>query len=513
MLRVLTAEQSRTVELRAVGEAGVSLATLMERAGAAVAEEVAARAPVGRVVVLTGPGNNGGDGWVTAQRLYEQGRDVEVFAFATPEMLGGEAREAALRATSAGVRWRIPPATPTPADFGEPAVIVDALLGTGAKLPLREPIGSWCASANASGAMVIAVDVPTGADSDSGVVADDAIHADLTVTFTAPKVGLVTYPAAASAGDLVVADIGIPAALADVEDAPEVWTDDDFSRLLQLPAPDAHKNERGRLLIIGGSGRYPGAAVLAALGAMRSGAGYVTLAVPEPIVPIAQSHVLAVPVVGLPAGRTKAFASTAAKVALDLAADYDAVVLGPGLTLADGAVAMARAVVAALGRPLLIDADALNALVDAPDLLEGRQAPTVMTPHPGELARLLGVPATSIQADRISSSSRLAAPHRAIVLKGAGTVVSNGSRRVILTSGTPALATAGTGDVLAGVIGALLAQGLDPLEAGALGAHLHARAGESAADELTTVCVTAEDVPDYLPHAVAGLLGHPHDEE
>jgi NAD(P)H-hydrate epimerase len=239
---------------------------------------------------------------------------------------------------------------------------------------------------------------------------------------------------------------------------------------------------------------------------MRSGAGYVTLAVPEAVVPVAQAHLLAVPVVGMPQGRGHAFSSAALEKLLQFARDYDAVVLGPGLTLADGAVVTARGLVQRLDMPLVIDADGLNALVDARGLLEARTAPTVLTPHPGELGRLLGISTADVQRDRVFSSAELAMGSTAVVLKGAGTVISGEGRRVINTAGTPALATAGTGDVLAGVVGALLAQGLSPLEAGALGAFLHGRAGEAAAAALTPMCVTAEDVPDFLPDAVGELL-------
>jgi NAD(P)H-hydrate epimerase len=223
------------------------------------------------------------------------------------------------------------------------------------------------------------------------------------------------------------------------------------------------------------------------------------------MVSIAQAHLLAVPVVGLPAaGRT--FSSAAAAMTRDLATECDVVVMGPGLTVSDGAAATARKLVASIDKPLVVDADGLNAFVDDIGLLEQRTAPTVLTPHPGELARLLGVSVDRIQADRVSFSARLAGPSRAVVLKGAGTVVSMSGRQVINTSGTVALATAGTGDVLSGVIGALMAQGLDPFHAGALGAYLHGRAGEAAASVLTPLCVNAEDLPDYLPVAMAELL-------
>ena len=503
MFRALTAKQTRSVEARAV-EGGVSLGALMAAAGEAVAAHVAARVPEGRIVVLVGPGNNGGDGWVAARTLHQAGRRVAVFALAEPASLPGIAAEAAHLAVSAGVPWCA--STPCSQDFEGAAVVVDALLGVGAHGALRDPLEAWVAAANASGAYVISVDVPTGVDADTGAVRSSAIRADVTVTFTAAKIGLVQFPGAAFAGELVVAPVGVDASLADLEGAPELWTAEQYADLLPLPAPDAHKNSRGRLLIVAGSGAYPGAAVLAARGAMRAGAGYVKLAVPEGVVSTAQAHLLAAPVVGLPEGRGHAFSSAALEKLLQLARDYDAVVLGPGLTLADGAVVTVRGLVERLDMPLLIDADGLNALVDARGLLDARTAPTVLTPHPGELARLLGISAADVQSDRVSSSARLATGSRSVVLKGAGTVISGAGRQVVNTSGTPALATAGTGDVLAGIIGALLAQGLSPLDSGALGAYLHGRAGQAAAAALTPMCVTAEDVPEYLSDAVSELL-------
>ena len=504
MIRALNAEQARSTENRAVAEQHASLASFMASAGEAVASQVGERVPEGRIVVLCGPGNNAGDGWVAARELHAWGRDVRVFSLVAPTSLSGIAADAASAAVTAGVSWS--ETTPSSEDLASASVVVDALLGVGARGALRGPLGAWVDAANASGAYMLAVDVPTGVDSDTGAVEGSAIRADATVTFTAPKLGLVLFPGAGFAGEVIVAQVGVEASLADLADAPELWAPEEYAALLPLPAPDAHKNSRGRLLVIAGSGSYPGAAVLAARGAMRSGAGYITLAVPEAVVPVAQAHLLAVPVVGMPQGRGRAFSSAALEKLLQLARDYDAVVLGPGLTLADGAVVTARGLVQRLDMPLVIDADGLNALVGARGLLETLTAPTVLTPHPGELGRLLGISTADVQRDRVFSSAELAMGSTAVVLKGAGTVISGEGRRVINTAGTPALATAGTGDVLAGVVGALLAQGLSPLEAGALGAFLHGRAGEAAAAALTPMCVTAEDVPDFLPDAVGELL-------
>lgn len=506
MHRVLTTTEVVAVEQRAVATIGTSLYGLMVEAGRALAQVVEERVPEGDVVVLCGPGNNGGDGWVAALELSSAGRAVRVLTVRDPSELTGPAADAARSAVDAAVPWLVLSSDISAEDLAEAAVIIDALLGTGSRLPLNEPISGWCTATNESPAYVVSADMPTGVDGDSGAVAAQAIQADCTVTFIAPKRGLVQHPGAAHCGEVVVADLGIPDSVRDVVGAPEVWTRGEYAQLLPQPASDAHKNHRGRLLVIAGSGRYPGAAVLAVKGAQRAGAGYVTLATPEPVVSVAQSHLLASPVVGLPSSRNKTLSTSAFGAALDLAYDYDAVLIGPGITLSDGAVATVRGLVSSLPVPLVLDADALNGLIDAQELIAARNAPTVLTPHPGELSRLLGVSSGEVQSDRVSSANRLASASCTVVLKGAGTVISGAGRSVINTSGSWALATAGTGDVLAGIVAALLAQGLSPLQAGALGAHLHGRAGDIAAEEMTPFCVNAEDVPRYLPAAFGELL-------
>ena len=372
MLRALTSQQARAVEERAVAEQGVSLTALMRAAGAAVARELADRIPEGSVVVLAGGGNNGGDGWVAASELHAAGRQVRVISLRDPAQLGGIAGDAAAEAIASGVRWSVPGEPPTTDALRGEAVVVDALLGIGASGPLRAPLEEWATAVNGCGAYVVAVDVPTGVNADTGAVPGVAVEADCTVTFTALKRGLVLYPGAALAGEIVVAELGIASALSDVADAPEVWTLDKYASLVPLPAANTHKNARGRVLVVAGSSAFPGAAILAARGAMRSGAGYVTLAVPEAVVAVAQNHLLACPVVGLQQSRTHTLSSAALDKVLSLSRDYDAVVLGPGLTVANGAATVARGLVAQVKAPLVIDADGLNALVDARELLERR---------------------------------------------------------------------------------------------------------------------------------------------
>ena len=506
MIHALTAAQMRAAEERAVAERGVRLSDLMARAGGAIASEVGSRAPEGDVAILAGAGNNGGDGWVAARELASSGRRVHVFARVAPDELSDIAADAASAALAVGVGWSADRA-PSADELGSFSCVVDALLGIGLTGPLRQDLLPWVEAANGAGTFVLAADVPTGVDSDTGAVLGSAVMADVTVTFSAPKIGLVQYPGAACAGEVVVADVGMPSEFLAPEHAPEVWSESDYAALLPIAAPDAHKNLRGRVLVVAGSGAYPGAAVLAVRGAQRMGAGYVTLAVPASVVATVQSHLISGVVVGMPENPGHTFASRVADRILEMVSDYDAVVLGPGFTVARGAVTVARTLVASLPVPLVVDADGLNALVDATGLLLSREAPTVITPHPGELGRLLSRPATEVQSDRLRAASELAQGSVACVLKGAGTITAAGGRSVINTSGGPALATAGTGDVLAGMIGALLATGLPALEAGALGSYLHGRAGDAAAELLTPVCVNAQDIPDQIPAAVAELLG------
>jgi hydroxyethylthiazole kinase-like uncharacterized protein yjeF len=506
MIYALTARQMREAEERALA-AGGDVSDLMRPAGTALAGACAERVPEGPVAVLAGAGNNGGDGWTAARVLHQAGRRVHVYCLRAPDKLAGAAARAAKEAEDAGVSWTAgPPGGPAPAELARFSAVVDALLGIGLAGPVRADLVPWIETCNGVGTYVVSADVPSGVDSDRGRVEGVAVEADATVTFSAPKVGLVQYPGAGYAGEVIVADVGVPRRFLLAGGAPEIWSREEYLSSLPLPAPDDHKNLRGRVLVVAGSGAYPGAAVLATVGAQRMGAGYVTLACPESAVHSARAHLTSAVVVGMPENPSHTFTSKDAERLLDLARDYDAVVLGPGLTVSRGAVVVARTLASQLPMPLVIDADALNALVDATSLLAERQAPTVMTPHPGEAGRLLGVSTADVQADRLEKARALASGSVTCVLKGAGTLIAAGGRLVVNTSGSVALAKAGTGDVLAGMIGTLLAQGLDPLEAGSLGAYVHGRAGEAAAEKLTPICVRAEDVCEHIPEAIADML-------
>ena len=508
MFYALTGQSASAAEERAVAELDVSLADLMRRAGSAVAREVSLRVPYGAGAIVVGKGNNGGDGWVAARELRMHERAVHVYTPVEPEDLEGIAGDAARHARDAGVSCTLLGEEEIDLDeFSNCAAVVDAIFGIGFTGPVRGHYVSWIDAINASGATVFSVDVPSGVEADTGVVDAHAVSADVTVTFSSPKVGILTYPGAGHAGEIATIDIGIPWEMLGGDGDPEVWEREDYAALMPVPDPAAHKNVLGRVLVVAGSGAYPGAAALAARGAQRMGAGYVTLAVPESIQGIVQTKLSSAVVVGLPENPSHTLASKVTDEILDVAREFDAVVVGPGMTVAHGAVLVTRNLVSELAAPLVLDADGLNALVDAGDALLEREAPTVITPHPGELARLLDTTPAEIQSDRLGYGGRLSGPRMACVLKGARTIVSGRGRQIINLSGGPALATAGTGDVLAGMVGALLAQGLEPLEAGALGSYLHGRAGDHAAASLCASCVIAEDVPEYLSSAVRELMG------
>ncbi len=509
MLYAPDAAGIRAAERAALARGAATLAGLMARAGAALAGEVSRFAPAGPIVVVTGKGMNGGDGWVAARLLAAAGRDVRVLALGAPDALAGEAAGAARAALDAGVHWE--PALDSagmPGQLDGAAVIVDAVFGVGFTGAAREPFASAIVAMDDADAPVVSADLPSGVDADTGTVAGAAVHAAVTVTFSAPKRGLLLYPAAGHAGEVVVADVGLPREDLDAAGGLEVWDRGDYRAALPLPSPDAHKGQRGSVLLVAGSRLYAGSAVLAAAGAMRMGAGYVFAAVPASVAPVMQAALPHVIAVGLKETAEGTLAASSVERIIRLAAEVDAVVLGPGLTTHAEAVSVVRRLVEALPSPLVLDADGLNAFAETgPAAIMARSAATVVTPHPGELARLLGVSTLEVQDDRVSAAGRIAGCRLACVLKGARTIVTGGGRAVVTLAGNAGMATAGSGDVLSGMIGTLLAQGLDPLEAGALGAYVHARAGDLAAGELTQVCLTAKDLPAYVPAAVKEILG------
>jgi len=505
MLHALTTSQIRGAEDYAVASGVCTMRSLMERAGQALADVVMQRYPDGGVAVVAGGGNNGGDGWVAARLLADAGRDVKLLTLAGPPITP-LLKHVAGEAAAAGVTQRgVVSAQELSAALGGCAVIVDAVVGIGLTGAVREPVAAMLAAIDAADVPVVCADMPSGVQADTGRVEGLAVHGDVTVTFSAPKPGLLLYPGAAYAGEIIVADVGLPAD-APVGDAMEVWSREDYRVLMPRLMAEDHKGSRGRLLIVAGSRLYAGAAVLAAGGALRMGAGYVHVAVPCSVVPVIQASLPQV--ICHPLSETAHGELSAASVA-EVVALYDtvdAVALGPGLTVKPSAADAARRMVAACSLPLVLDADGLNAYgVSGLESVTSRPSPTVLTPHPGELGRLLGISAHEIQSDRRAAVRTLNGPSFACLLKGAHTLVAGAGRLSVTVAGNPGMATAGMGDVLCGMIGTLLAQGLSAYESATLGAYLHARSGDLGAEELTPTCLESTDIVRYLPVAVKEL--------
>ncbi len=545
-MRLLSVSEMQGVEA-AADAAGQTYAAMMALAGEGVARAVAGRESLAgrRVLVLVGPGNNGGDGLVAARHLHEAGANVTAYLAKTRAPKEDGVFEAA---EAAGV------AIVDVADDGDGAslrdlaaradVIVDALLGTGATPPLRGSIATILETVNQSLSrpepyplmpvrsvpeprahhpLVVAVDGPSGLDFDTGEVDPMTLSADLTVTFAAPKWGHVRLPGAARIGELVIADIGIPDGV-EIPSGPELATPDLIRSWLPERPMGSHKGTFGKAMIIAGSANYTGAAILSSTAAVRVGAGLVTLALPNPLHAAVVSAIPEVTYVLLPHAMG-VVDEYAVPVVLENVEGYDALLVGPGMGNTDESREFLRSLLRPRSGkrstgflhpeagsdpealrslpPLVVDADGLNILSETenwPALLpEG----TVLTPHPGEMSRLTGLSIGEIQANRLEIAQRWADTwHQVVVLKGAFTIVAGPARQpVVLPFANPGLSSAGTGDVLAGTIVGLRAQGVGAFEAAVAGAFLHGLAGDIATERLGSAGTAAGDVAQALAEA------------
>jgi ADP-dependent NAD(P)H-hydrate dehydratase / NAD(P)H-hydrate epimerase len=501
-VRLVGSAEMREIDRTAIEVFGVPSLTLMDRAGRAVAEAaLQLAAPDGRFVVVCGGGNNGGDGFVAARLLAAAGRDARILALVPAERLSPDARAVREQTQRAGVAID---------DAGELAavdartgdVVIDAILGTGLA---RAPEGALAGAiarieaARAAGARVLAVDVPSGLSADTGRPPGACVRADRTVTFGFQKRGLVLFPGAALAGEVIVADIGIPPEAARrVPVGCELLTEAEARLLVPPRPPDAHKGDAGRLLVIAGSTGKTGAAHLALTGALRGGAGLVTLATRAEAIPLAlagRPEAMSAAISGAgPLGRADL------QALLSLAKGADALALGPGIPRGPETGELLRALLQRAGRPAVVDADGLNALAESPAAIAAIGVPLLLTPHPGEMARLCGTSIDAVQSDRIGIAAQKAREWNAtVILKGARTVVADPQGPpAVVPCGNPGLATGGTGDVLAGLCGALLAGGLPPPAAGRVGAFVHGRAGDLAARRFGERGLVAGDLGEAI---------------
>ncbi len=503
MIPILTPTESAALDA-AAAERGVTVDELMERAGRAVARTALRVAGGGygrRALVVCGKGNNGGDGLVAARHLARWGMGVSVVLLADPGSLRGAAGSNFARFAATGGRWKPFDTEFLRRELDRSDVAVDAIFGTGFRGP---PEGDFAAAIDAfgDGPPVVAVDIPSGVEGETGAVRAGAVWAAVTVSLGALKPGVVFHPGAEHAGDVEVADIGFPPEL--VRSDLSLVEAADVATLLEPREPDTTKRRVGVVMVLAGSRTMTGAAVLAARAATRAGAGLVTLAVPQGILPVVEAGLVEGTFLALPETEAGTVSEEAWPVLEERLAGVTAAAVGPGLTTSPATSQLVRTFVRESPVPLVLDADGLNAFVGRSSELADRKAEAVLTPHAGEFGRLTGMSAEEVAQDRVGHARKAAAEFRcAVLLKGSRTVVAEPDGRALVNpTGGPYLASGGTGDVLTGTIAALLARGLRPPDAAMAGAYVHGLAGRLAA-EATGEGVVASDLLPTLPRAMA----------
>ena len=514
-MRVLNTRQMRDADRRTIEEIGIPSIVLMENAGRqAVAAMEAAfdDLATSQVGVLCGRGNNGGDGFVVARTLIQRGVDVGVFLLGSVSEITGDARinlevlgriGVTVVEIASAQEWEL-----HFTEISECDLVVDAILGTGFRGQLSGLLETVVADVNALGVPIVSIDLPTGVSADTHVVEGTAIEASMTVTLGAPKIPLVFPPADSHGGDLVIADIGIPYPVFEELEGEylELLTRERMREIVPARVADSHKGDFGRVLVVAGSNGRTGAAHLSAIGALRSGAGLVTIATPRSCVPIIAAMAPEYMTEGLDETASGTIDYGAIDRVLDLKADVIAV--GPGLGQAPSTSAFVHALVERAGVPLVLDADALNAFVGEPERLMGRDGvDVIITPHPGEMARLLNTSIEKVQSDRLKHAREFAAAHKVhVVLKGHRTVIAGPDGRTFVNlTGNAGMATGGTGDLLTGMLAAWFAQLLDAEAACKLAVYLHGTAGDLAEADEGEVALIATDMAARLGDAVLEL--------
>ncbi|WP_300667069.1 NAD(P)H-hydrate dehydratase [Desulfoluna sp.] len=508
-MQLTTAKQMQEIDHRTIQEIGIPGRVLMESAGrgcVSALDRLMAGKPLTQGVVVAGRGNNGGDGFVVARYLAERGMEVPVFVVGGVDGIQGEALEnlelleplnvAVMAVAEAGDLTALHRA------LSHSSLVVDALFGTGLQREVTGLYAEVIQAVNASGRPVVSVDIPSGVCADTGRVLGCAVKAAATATFCRPKPGHFLSPGREYAGELSIVDIGIPERAVDQANVEtRLISSESVSQRVVPLSPHAHKGTRGHLALVAGSLGKSGAAVLASAAAVAGGAGLVTTALPSCINAVFETRCLEAMSLPLPHDSDGSFHPGCGQAIADFLDGRDAVAIGPGLTTSPGALAALTAAIDFCLVPMVLDADALNLLAKKPELIREIKADAVITPHPKELARLMGLSVPEIQADRIHAARSFATQTGLhVVLKGAGTVVAHPDGRCAVNpTGNALLATGGTGDVLTGFIGALLAQGIPCKEASEIAVYLHGEAANRLMDQGLETGMAASRLIDLLP--------------
>jgi ADP-dependent NAD(P)H-hydrate dehydratase / NAD(P)H-hydrate epimerase len=514
-MRLVKASEMQEMDRFAIEEIGIAGIVLMENAARGATRvfiEHFEPPHHSRVLLLCGRGNNGGDGYVMARYLHQKGFAVSVLVLSEWEKITGDALTnlkiiqrmgLELKEVAGPEQWSACRGLFQSADF-----IVDAILGTGLNSTVRGFYQQVIQEVNASLKPVMAIDIPSGVHADTGAVMGAAVRADVTATFGFPKLGQVLFPGAGLVGRLIRIDIGIPGLAADKVPARHRLIETrDIREALPVEEPDVHKGTRGHLLVIAGSTGKTGAAALASLASLRAGAGLVTLGIPRSLNAVLETKLTEAMTYPLPETQAGTLSLEAEQQILHLLQGKSALVIGPGLSTHEETVLLVRRLVSSCPVPMVVDADGLNALAGDLSPLRSGKGQAVLTPHPGEMARLSGLGNSEVQADRAGLASRFAQDHGChLVLKGARTIIARPDGRIhVNPTGNPALASGGSGDVLTGLLGGFLARGLSPERAAVCGAYLHGLSADLLAQEVGCVGILAGDLIEVIPSLMAAL--------
>ncbi|MCZ6679994.1 MAG: NAD(P)H-hydrate dehydratase [Candidatus Poribacteria bacterium] len=511
MMKVVTAQQMRQIDQHTIEDIGIAGVVLMENAGSAVVRAIRRRFPdCQHVGVVVGKGNNGGDGLVIARQLALTGQSVQVFLVSPPDRFTGDA----LTNLQIAQNLNLPivqilsesDLERLKSQIVSCDLIIDAIFGTGLRGAVRGYIGDVIECLNDTTCPIVAVDLPSGLEADTGMAEGACIQSTYTVTMGLPKRGLLIHPGAALTGQLEVAEIGFPPSVIDAQDIQVNWTQPaDAARWLPPRYTYSHKGTYGRVFVVAGSTGMTGAAALASEAALRVGAGLVTLGTPKSLNAILEIKLTEVTTLPLPETAEGSLALDAKSGILEFIERTSSILaIGPGLSQHPETVELIHSFLRENDCPMVIDADGLNALSQSKELLPSLPPQTVLTPHPGEMTRLIGGTTAEVERDRIGVAQRFAQEYGVmLVLKGAPTVIAGGNGEVWINStGNPGMATGGMGDVLTGMIAGLMAQEMPSYEAAVLGVYLHGLAGDIAAESVGQHGLMAGDVLDAVPEAI-----------
>ena len=523
-MKVVTAAEMRQIDQDTIEGIGIPGIVLMETAGSAIVRAIKQHYPAcKRIGILAGKGNNGGDGIVIARQLAHAGRDVHLFLLSSPESFTGEAYinlqiAKNLQLRIAEIHTDTALGVEKDAFLNHIAsceLLVDAILGTGLRGEVRDPIATIINAINNLPIPILSVDLPSGLDADTGNPLGTCVQADRTVTIGLPKRGLLVHPGAERTGKLEIADIGFPEQVIDAQDIKVNWTTASQAEQWVPPRPSAsHKGTYGRVFIVAGSTGMTGAAALASEAALRAGAGLVTLAIPKHLNPILEGLLPEVMTLPLPETNTGSLAASATSTILEFVERTKSVLaIGPGLSQNPETVTLVHQLIREnqeqkLSLRMVIDADGLNALAQSREALSFLNEDAILTPHPGEMARLTNTPISKLETDRISTAQQFANEHGVtLVFKGAPTVTGTPNGDVwINATGNPGMSTGGMGDLLTGIIAGLMAQGTSTEKAAALGVYLHGLAGDIASQRLGAHGLIASDVLKTVPEAISSMI-------